>query len=297
MKKIVVALVTLTLSSQLQAKEFTERLDKNPDSKLSDNLSASIDWGYTVYLIDVTSSELNRAIDYNVLEATLGLSYAWDWGSVGVNAKLLLGVDQSNLTLDSTDNPLNDTASIDRNEFFIYGNYNLTPNLQLNLVYKYSNLEANDLYENFKVYDTHFGYSTNGLVASLSYLAIESYHHIVWLNGGITYSQADIQIYEKIDGVADDVSIDDTQSAFGIKLGVGYTYKYSDDLDIRLTADWYSYDFGTVAVDSKVLGGTFDQATLTEQTYSVRVGVSYRFWDRGWELNLFHPLFELTIKF
>jgi len=276
MKRITILLVLLSLQT-LHAKEDFGRYDPNPSDEKAQTFRINLDVGYTVYLIDVTSSELSRAIDYTLYEATLGASYSWGRGSIGINTKLIIDEDQSNLTLGSVDNPLNDTASIERNEFFMYGNYVLTSAWQLNIVYKYASLEASDHYTNYWDYDTYFNYTTSGIVSSISWVPINNDHHLLWLNSGLTYTQADVEISETRNAIADDVYIDDTQNALGVKIGLGYTYKYSDLLNIRLSADWYTYDFGELNVNSHTIGGVFDKATLEESTYSVRLGVSYKF--------------------
>jgi len=242
------------------------------------SLNINLNIGYSSYLIDVSSTELNRAIDYNVLEATMGLSYIFNNKiGVGIDTKMLLDESQSNLTIDSDEKPLNDTASLDRKEFTLYGNYFFNENSIINIFYKYSNLEANDSYDAFRHYDTTFNYTSNGLALSYVFIPINLDKHKLWLSAGGVYSSADIEIFEKIDGVEDDVFIDDTQNGFGLKLGLGYIYRFSDNLDFKITGDWYSSDFGELDVNSKVLGGVLESASLDETTYSIRVGVGYKF--------------------
>ncbi|MEA2027940.1 MAG: hypothetical protein U9N49_03070 [Campylobacterota bacterium] len=52
-------------------------------------------------------------------------------------------------------------------------------------------------------------------------------------------------------------------------LSIGYTYRYDKHINIRLSGDWYYYDFGTLDVSSRSMGKIFDRATLEEQTYSL----------------------------
>jgi len=270
-------MIVLLIQQTLQAQEDFGRYDPNPSKQEASNLRVNVDLGYTQYLIDVTSTELSRAIDYTLYEATLGVSYNWGYLNVGLNTKLILDEDQSNLTLGSANNPLNDTADIKRHEFYLYSNYRLSPQFQINLVYRYSNLEASDHYTNFWEYDTYFKYTTNGLVSSITWVPFYSDHYILWFNSGLTYTQTDVEIFENIDGVADDAFIDDSQQALGFKVSAGYTYRYDEHINIRLSGDWYYYDFGKLDVTSHTIGDTFDKASLKEQTYSLRLGVSYKF--------------------
>lgn len=269
---------TLCLSQNGYTNEYADKIFKNKDEVVLGSLNINFNIGYSSYLIDVTSTELNRVIDYNVLEATMGLSYIFNNKiGIGIDTKILLDESKSNLTIDSDAKPLNDTASLDRKEFTLYGNYFFSENSIINIFYKYSNLKANDSYDAFRHYDTTFNYTSNGLALSYVFVPINFDKHRLWLSTGVVYSSADVEIFEKIDYVEDDVFIDDTQNGFGLKLGLGYIYRVSDNLDFKITGDWYSSDFGKLDVKSKVLEDVLESASLDEKTYSIRVGVGYKF--------------------
>lgn len=153
------------------------RYPKDNNATFVDSLNMSVDIGYGVYLIDVTSLEINRAIDYRILEATIGASYSIGNGNIGFNTKALIQEQKSNLSLVNTSRPLNDQANIEREEFSLYGNYFLDTlgRSMLNVVYKYYYLKANHRYINFNVYDTHFGYTTQGFALSYLYKQPISY--------------------------------------------------------------------------------------------------------------------------
>jgi len=278
MKRVIMSLgvfVSCSFSETVYLNQYANIDKKNPQDSYRSGFNFNTDIGYTFYLIDVTSSELSRAIDYNVIEATLGGSYAygnWMWG---IDTKLLLKEQGSNLTSMGVTDILNDTATIDRNEFSLFSNYKLTEELRINLVYRYSSLTAKDSYVSFKRYDTLFKYKTSGLATSLVYMPYI-------LNGlvfsaGAVYSKADVKVLEKVNDVADDVSIDDSSSSFGFKLGVGYNYSFKNDITLRVIADWYRFDFGQLDVYSQSQKRVFEQASLNEETYAVRVGMAYRF--------------------
>ena len=273
MKKLVILLLAITFVYG----DMSERFLKDTHEKGQDSLNATFDMGYGVYLIDVTSSELSRAIDYRVLQATIGVSYSIGRGNIGISSNVVIKEKKSNLFLEDFDTPLNDEASIDRKDFSLYGNYYFNKNSLINVVYKYYSLKANDHYLNFRSYDTYFNYSSSGLAISYVYTQELNYHDSrLFFGVGGLYGNAKVEIFEKIDGVRDDVFIDDSQGALGLKLALGYIYKV-DNLKFRIMLDWQRYDFGTLDVESEFLGKTIEQATLSEESYSIRFGYIHKF--------------------
>jgi len=267
-------LLTLTSTSLLFS---YDKSYQNPTKASA--LSLDADVGYTSYIIDVGSSELNRAIDYNVIELRLGGSYSYEDWIFGVNGKLLLDEQKSNLNSTSSSNNFDDIATIDRNEFSIFANYKLSEEFRGNILYRYSKLQSNDSYVDFYNYDTTFNYQTNGVALSFVYIPsfLRKENQLLWLSSGVAYSQASVEIYEDIDSKRDDVSIDETKNSFGFQLGMGYNYSFTDNLTLKISGDWYRFDFGELNVVSSNLGGVLEQASLDEETYSVRLGLSYRF--------------------
>ncbi len=247
--------------------------------KYASSLSVDMDLGYTSYVIDVTSTELNRAIDYDVLELRLGSSYSygdWMWG---VNAKVLLQEEQSNLQSKEASSIIKDSATIDRQELSLYGSYKLNEEFRANLLYRYANLKSSDGYHDVVHYDTTFNYRTDGVALSLVYIPsfLRNEKQLLWLSSGLVYSQAQVEIDEKVDERVGDVSINDSSNAVGFQLGMGYNYSMRQNLMLKLSADWYRFDFGKLDVMSKNLNGVLEKASLEEETYSVRLGVVYRF--------------------
>lgn len=263
-------LILLSLHTMLYA---DVKYLQNPADLFASSFSFDADVGYTSYVIDVTSTELNRAIDYNVLELRLGSSYSygnWMWG---LNGKILLDEQKSNLNSSSA--ILNDSANINRNEFSLFTNYKIDEELRVNVLYRYASLKSNDNYVAFKKYDTTFNYTTNGLATSLVYTP--SMINGLFFSTGLAYSNADVEVYEKVNNTMDDVFIDDRSSSFSIKLGAGYYYAFTNDLILKLSTDWYKFDFGKLDVDSLSANKTLEQASLTEETYSLRLGMAYGF--------------------
>jgi len=215
------------------------RYPKDNNATFVDSLNVSVDIGYGVHLIDVTSLEINRAIDYRILEATIGASYSIGNGNIGFNTKALIQEQKSNLSLVNTSRLLNDQANIEREEFSLYGNYFLDTlgRSMLNVVYRYYYLKANHRYINFNVYDTHFGYTTQGFALSYLYKQPISYEgsQIVW-GAGLLYSHAKVEIFETINGALDDAYIDDSQNALGIKASLGFVYRV-DNMKFKIIAN------------------------------------------------------------
>ena len=266
------------LSCYFLAFSYDKALE-NPEDINASALSFDMDVGYTSYIIDVTSSELNRAIDSTVLELRVGSSYSygdWMWG---VNGKVLLHELKSNLSLGDTTSRLNDTATIDRNEFSFFGSYKLNEEFRANLLYRYAKLQSNNNYNDVRDYDTTFNYNTNGLAFSLVYIPtlLRTETQLLWLSSGAVYSQATVEVSESINTRLNDVSINDKQSALGFQLGTGYNYLFSNNVILKVSADWYKFDFGKLDVDSQTMNGVLEQASLNEETYAVRFGVVYRF--------------------
>ncbi|MBN2826241.1 MAG: hypothetical protein JXQ76_13000 [Campylobacterales bacterium] len=273
-KKSVTLIIFLTFSYGYNT---DNRYLKDTHATFEESISLTFEIGYGRYLIDVASSELSRAIDYGVLEATLGMAMSWRDFNFGVTTKAVLDERQSNLYLENFERPLNDSASIERTDYSLYANYNLGEQGSLNLLYKYYKLQSNDQYINFREYDTHFNYTSQGLALSyLHYIDVGYEGSGIVLGIGGVYAKADVEIYETIDGGVDDVYIDDTQDALGVRLVVGYTYKH-DNSYLSVMANAYYYDFEPLSVASHFLNTTFEKATLTEETYTIGFGYLYKF--------------------
>lgn len=278
MKKITISIVLLTIFGFSDSQTVYENLyankdRKNPEDATRSGFNMSTDIGYTTYLIDVTSSELSRAIDYNVLEATLGMSYAYANWMLGIDTKILVYEQNSNLS--SSSGVLNDSVNIDRNELSFFVNYKIDEKFGVNVVYRYANLKSTDSYVDFKKYNTTFNYATYGLASSVVYTP--SLFDGLFLSTGLVYSKANIEVFEKVNNIKDDVFINDSSSSFGVKLGGGYSHAFNNDLVLKFSADYYKFDFGELNVYSNSLGRVFEQASLNEETYSVRLGMSYQF--------------------
>lgn len=274
MKKLILLITVLSFG---YGYDMDNRYPKDANATFEDSINLTFELGYGRYLIDVTSNELSRAIDYRVLEATVGIAMSWREWNFGATTKALIDERYSNLYLENFQRSLNDTATIERSDYSLYANYNLGERGSLNLLYKYYKLQSNDRYINFREYDSHFNYTSQGLALSyLHYIDVGYDGSDIVLGVGGVYTRADVEIYEVVNGANDDVFIDDSQNAFGVKLIVGYVYKY-DNSYFSLMVDWYNYDFDTLDVQSRFLNEAFEEATLTEETYSIRFGYLYKF--------------------
>ncbi|MEA2027679.1 MAG: hypothetical protein U9N49_01710 [Campylobacterota bacterium] len=255
------------------------RYPKEQNATFHDSLNMTLDIGYGIYLIDVTSSEINRAIDYRVLEATIGASYSIGKGNIGINTKALIKEKKSNMSYVHTHEGLNDSANIDRDDYSLFANYYLDDARRsiVNLVYKYYRLKATHQYKNVYDYDTHFNYTTQGLALSYIYNQPITYDGSkIVLGAGLLYSHANVEIFENINGERQDATIDDAQNALGVKLALGYLYRL-DNLQFKVVLDWYYYDFGNLDVYSRAEQANFSKATLQESTYAIRFGYIHKF--------------------
>ena len=257
--------------------ENADRVYKNEKALPSKSIGFNADLGYTNYQIDVFSTELDRAIDYDVLELSLGASLSYGKWLYGVNFKSLVNELKSNVRVSESGNLLNDYAQIEREELSFYAIYPLNHEVNLNFVFRHAKLEASDEYLSFVDYHTNFTYRTDGLALALTFNRNFEKHHHLWLSTGIAYSQADVQIDEQVNGQFDDAYIDDKSKSMGLKIGAGYNYALSTNFTFKLSGDVYSFDFCDLEVRSRSQNSSLEKATLGEETYSLRAGFSYRF--------------------
>ncbi len=257
--------------------ENENRVYKNPQALPVEAKGLSVDLGYTNYQIDVVSTEFDRAIDYDVLELSIGGSTSYGRWLYGVNFKSLIKEIESNVNISEVGNLLNDEASIDRMELSLYATYHLSNIIDFNMVFRHSKLNASDSYVSFVDYNTDFEYQTDGLALALTFNKIFAKKHQIWLSSGLAYSHAFVKISESVNSKLDDTYIDDSSTALGFKLGTGYNYQYNKNLIFKISGDFYQFDFGNIEVRSKSQNSVLENATLNEKTLSVRAGFAYRF--------------------
>ena len=257
--------------------DSANRVYKNLNAYPSSAWGISMDLGYTNYQIDVISVELNRAIDYNILEFSLGGSYAYgDW-LFGIVGKTQVEELESNVIVEREGGRLNDLATINRSEVALYMGYKINDSMRLHALFRESKLKAEDSYVAYIAYDTEFDYQTDGLALSWLYHKTLFSYHAIWSSIGLDYSRAKVSISERVNSRVDDAYIDDSSYSLGYKLGVGYNYLFSDNIILKLGADYYKFDFGALDVSSKMQQEVIEKAYLTEETYSMRCGIVYRF--------------------
>lgn len=239
--------------------------------------------GYTNYGIDVTATEFDRAIDYGLLELTVGAEYHHNSWSYGAYYKsLIYEVDTNSVVSDTGED---DVASIDRAEFIASMSYLLKNSKYdyrdewfFNLAYYNSSLKSNNSFKVFNVYESSFKYDTEGLALSTSFIQKPwGDEHTLTLTGGVLYTMADVSIDASKNGVARDAYIKDSVDAYGVKVGGGYKNQITPDFSWKVSVDWYYLDFEDVDVFSKKTDSFLEKGTLVESTYSLRIGVGYRF--------------------
>lgn len=251
--------------------------DKNHHPK---GFGMHTDIGYSSYLIELDSSEINSVIDYNILELTLGFSYRynnWMWGFYG---KFLLDELESNMYLTTTQKRLDNNVKIEKNEFALYTNYSLAQYKQsqwsLNVIYRYSVLNAIDNYHSFNNYSSKFNYQTNGLALSLLYAQNLTDNSSYFINTGFLYSRAKVKVSEHINQNAQDSFVDTSTSAIGTKLNIGYNHQLSNSLFLNIRMDGWRLNFGKLPVSSHI-GDSLPKAKLKEESYSTYGGITWRF--------------------
>ena len=238
------------------------------------------DVGYGSYLVELHSSEIDSAIDYTVLEYTLGSSYVYGKWMCGLYGKFLLDERNSNMHLAESKKKLGNKAEIEKNEFALYGNYTFLESIEsqwrLNLVYRKSFLYAENSYVSFHNYGSSFKYDTSGLAFSLVYGRIVNKKNNFFINGGVLYTEANIQIDESINNKIQDTSIDTKSHALGGKLALGYNYNISKNLIFNLRTDTWLLNFDKLIVKSKV-GDQLPNASLKEQSFSSYIGITWHY--------------------
>jgi len=274
-KYIILILLSLTLNAQNSEERFFK--DKNAHA---DGFGLHTDVGYGSYLIELDSSELNSAIDYDVLEFTLGTTYSYDRWMFGMYGKFLLKELNSNMFVVTTQEKLGDQAKIDKNEFGLYGNYLLSEkesdSWRVNFIYRYSALTAHDSYNDFYSYGSSFDYTTQGLALSLLYGHSISKKASWFAQVGLLYTQAEVEMSELVNGYLQDSFVDDRADAWGSRGSIGYVQQLNQRLFFILRADGWRLDFGKLKVSSRV-GDTLPKAQLKEQSFSSYAGLSWRF--------------------
>ncbi|MCH9740548.1 MAG: hypothetical protein K0U38_06880 [Epsilonproteobacteria bacterium] len=275
MKKLLISILPLLLSAENYEDKFYKDKNHHPS-----NIGIHTDLGYSSYMVELHSSEIESAINYDILEFTLGASYsydAWMWGAYG---KLLLNEIKSNMYTTSTHKALGDHADIDKNEFALYGNYTLKEDekssWRINSIYRYASLNAKDSYLSYHSYESLFKYKTQGLALSVVYSQKLTQNALWSISTGLVYSQAQVKMSESVDSTPQDSYVDDQSQALGFKLGANYNHKILENLFFNLRTEWWQSNFGELEVDSRV-GNKLPSASLKEQTLSVYSGVTWRF--------------------
>lgn len=238
------------------------------------------DLGYSSYLIELHSSEMDSAIDYNILEATLGFSYVNGSWLLGTYGKFVVDEIQSNMYVVSTQAPLNNYAKIDKKEFAIYINYSFLEREKeswgLNTIYRYASLNTSDFYDSFFSYASYFKYETKGLAVSLAYQRKASEKGMFIGHVGLLYGEANINMSESVNGQFQDSFINDGVNALGVKVSMGYNYEYTKSLSLHLRTDAWKQKFNSLKVTSRV-GDTLPSASLKEESYTTYLGMAWRF--------------------
>jgi len=271
--------ILLLVSLSLNAKESEDLFFKDKNAH-ANGFGIHIDLGYSSYLIELDSSELNSAIDYDVLEFTLGSTYSYEKWMFGIYGKFLIKELNSNMFVVTTQQKLGDYAHIDKEEFGLYTNYTLAQYQdavwRVNFIYRYSGLEANDSYKDFYFYQSNFNYETQGVALSLVYVQSLSDKSSWFTQAGLLYSKAKVKMSESVNTYLQDTFVDDEAQALGGKFSLGYSYELTKELFLTLRMDAWKLKFGELTVISRV-GDILPSAKLKEHSFTTYTGLSWRF--------------------
>ena len=278
MKYSVLIIIFFFLVS-LNAQNYEDKYLVN-NLHIAKGLGVHTDLGYSTYQIEVDSSEMDAAMDYNVLEYTLGVSYVYGEWLIGGYGKFLLDEIGSNMFISSSYKALNNYASISKKEFVFYLNHTLLRTEQsswkFNGMYRWSSLEAKDYFLSYYHYNNYFNYTTRGIAGSLVYNYSINKHNHYFINIGMLYTHAKVEIYQNIESQLQDIFVKDTTTALGLKVAMGYSYYFSKHLIFNIRVDTWRLNFKGLEVNSLV-GDQLPNASLKEQSFSSYIGVSWRF--------------------
>jgi len=244
----------------------------------------SLDLGYTSYALDIDADIFNRAIDYELLELTLGMNFTYDSHWIfGIYYKGVLDEVKTNSIVDATGEK--DSATVDRNEFLLTttykiplnNNYDREDKLSLHAIYYNSSVKSDNSFFLTESLRKEYNYKTEGLKISMIYvLRPFIQRHKFWINGGLVYSQAELDFKEYSNNLLKDTYVDDKVDLFGLNLGAGYSYTVNNNMTIKAIIDWYGFHAEEIDILSRSQG-FLTRGTFNEQTYSLRVGTSYSF--------------------
>ncbi|CAA6803311.1 MAG: Unknown protein [uncultured Sulfurovum sp.] len=275
MKFLLLCLLSVGLNAEINENRFFKDI-----TDYAEGFGLHTDLGYSSYLIELHSSEMDSAIDYDVLEATLGFFYAYDKWLLGTYGKFVVDEVQSNMFVVTTQASLNNQANIDKEEFGLYVDYTFFENDKeswgVNSIYRYASLDASDAYDSFLTYVSYFKYQTDGLALSLAYQRKLFEKGVLVAHAGGLYSKAKVNMSESINGQFQDSFVKDSVKALGLKVSLAYNYAYSNNLALHLKTDAWRQKFSSLKVHSHV-GDTLPTASLKEASYTTYVGLAWRF--------------------
>jgi len=277
MSKILI--VFLLFISQVIAENYEDKFYKDRSNHPS-GIGFHSDFSYSSYLIEFHSSEIDTTIDYDILEYSLGASFSYDDWIWGVYSKNLIDEVQSNMYILSSSERLKNLTNIEKREFGVYTTYNLfqtrESSWKLNLIYRESAFEAQELLYGYHKYLSYFYYKTSDIALSFLYGYHFKKNHQLLGSAGLLYAYSSVKISESIDSKPQDSYIDTQTSAIGSKLMVGYSYHYSDKLIFNSRIDSWRFSFEKLQVDSRV-GDILPKGSLEEKSFSTYVGFSLLF--------------------
>lgn len=228
-----------------------ERID------LGDNLAVGLraELGQTLYLLQIGGRDQGFGSNSNItyLDGTLGATLFYDRWGFDVYGRMPVVV------MKEKDEFGTKTKDFDRFELGTAVNYQITEQWGAFAGYRYG---STDVTWDF-VSDTTVNFDVNGPTAGMSYGWVKD-KHVFTILGGIGYQMGDLDMETPVG------SFDDSATALGFVGNVAYRYLIDDNWDFKVGLDGYYFDFGKVNINN-------EDYTLTEETYSLRMGLSYTF--------------------
>lgn len=224
---------------------------------LGDNLALSLraELGLTAYLLQIGGRDQGYGSNSNIAytDGTLGATLFYDRWALDVYGRMPVWVIKKDDEFDT------ETKDFERYELGTVLNYQLSEQWNIFAGYRYGATETTWDF----VSDTTVNFDVNGPTAGMSYGWVSG-KHVFTVMGGVGYQMGDLEMDTPIG------RYDDDASAFGFVGNVAYRYLIDDNWDFKIGLDGYYFDFGEVNINN-------DDYTLTEETYSLRMGFSYTF--------------------
>lgn len=236
------------------------------ESDFWDNFAISprVELGATYYLLDFEGSGgSGDSVSSSYFDVTLGSTAFYDRFAMDIYVRLPIAEIDDEVELGGD---INETASadIDRFEFGTVLSYQITQQIGAFVGFRYGNTEAKD----DSVFMSDFEFEVKGVTFGGNYGFVVNKHVFNFVLGG-GYMNGELS-FGSLAGQVKNEEVD----ALGFVAAAKYRYLINDEWDFRVVADGYYFDFGSYNI---LENGLPEHGDLTEETYSLRMGLTYTF--------------------